>query len=1159
MIRYRSMNKLTDLFILATIISFPVLVSGRIKLPDHDDRVRLIEISEALREEHELARSEAMEWADRNFIETWIKLPDGTVRELQYMDFDGVPVFYETRNSVAASTTATNRLHPGGELRLFLTGRGMTGGIWDAGRADAGHPELKGRIMPKDNSRNNFHATLVAGTMVSAGMVPAARGMAPEASLVSYGWTNDLSKMAVEAAEGLLVSNHSYGINLGWSRKDGNWVWNAHNDSIRDYRFGFYNNKSRAIDKISYNAPNYLIVWAAGNDRNDTGDGTRPPDGPYKSIGPEAAAKNSLTVGAVNKISGGYSSLSDISMSHFSSWGPTNDGRIKPDIVGAGVQILSTGPDESYSTVSGTSMAAPNVSGSLLLLQQLYRERHATDHFLRAATLRGLVIHTAFEAGESGPDYRFGWGLLNTGEAARVILYRDDPGIELLELSLSEGEEFEMVFESAGNGNIVATICWTDPPGEPPQPALDPPDLMLVNDLDMRIYTEDGREVFFPWRLSPGAPSERATRGDNFRDNVEKITIEDPAPGRYILKVTHKGSLTGLKQDFSLILQAGDIPDRRTFYWIGSAGSWHNGSNWSLDSGGEPAGIVPGRDDHVVFDDSSFDTGNASGLAVRLDNDAECHTFNWLTDKMAELRSGSHSISIYGSMISSGTNRLKADSLEIIFTGTLPDNTISVHGSAFSKSAFRFQGGGKWTVRNGLQVNSIDVHDGSLTASDINIITREFVVHDGKKVNIDLSNTRIDSLSLFKLPEGNLNMDLSGSELRFSGDGQESEESVLAANNYSFWNIYTNNNILIVRGSNSYNLISIAGPLHLEDDSRISDMVIYPGGGLILGSGSRQSISGSFRIMNSDGSVVPIVSDGDENATLEVLKHSRLCFNYLEISGIDATGEAVFNAGPDSTIDDASEGWLTELCKDVLFADFDYRYACADAFTRFRDLSSGKIEDWLWEFNISEKKLKSQLQESYVTFPDTGYYDVSLTVWDAENLQTHTKKIHIRSNTLTPPEISVTNNKYTTETSSPFYQWFRDGILIPDENGRTFINEGELEGVYQVLVFDATCSIFSEPMVVTGSTGIPGNAKGNIDIYPNPAGDYIIIRGDFHKSSDLLLEIFDNRGKVVYQGTIPGGIAQEKGIYTANLSSGIYFIRITTSFEKYTGKVFISR
>ncbi len=1153
------MAKLTDLFYLVTLISFPVLVAGQIRLPDHAGRKRLIDMSETLRDEHEISRSGALEWADRNLIETRIKLSDGGVRELQYMDFDGVPVFYETRNSVAATTTATNGLHPGGELRLFLTGRGMTGGIWDAGRADPKHPELTGRILPKDKGVNNFHATLVAGTMVSAGIVPAARGMAPEAELVSYAWTNDLSKMAAEAAEGLLVSNHSYGINLGWSRKDGVWVWNAHNDSIRDYRFGFYNNKSMVIDEIAYNAPNYLIVWAAGNDRHDTGDGTRPPDGPYKSIGPEAVAKNSLTVGAVNKISGGYSLPSDISMSHFSSWGPTNDGRIKPDIVGAGVQLFSTGPGESYSTVSGTSMAAPNVSGSLLLLQQLYRERYSTDSYLRSATLRGLVIHTAFEAGEAGPDYRFGWGLLNTEEAARVILYRDDPGIELLELSLFEGEEFELVFESTGNGNIVATICWTDPPGKPLQPSIDPPDLMLVNDLDMRIYAEDGREVFYPWRLSPDTPSERATRGDNFRDNVEKITIEDPAPGRYKLKVTHKGSLTGLKQEFSLILQAGDIADRRTLYWIGPEGSWQNGSNWSLDSGGEPAGIVPGRDDHVVFDDRSFNPGKTAVHVVRLDDDAECYTFNWLTDKMAELRSGSHRISIYGSMISSETNRLKTDSLEVIFTGTLPCNSISLFGDSFRKSAFIFQGSGKWTIRNGLHVNSIDIHDGALVAADIGIIAREFVVRGGKVVNIDLSNSRIDSLTMFRLPEGNLNADLSGSELRFSGQGQESGESVLAAGNYSFWNLYNSGNILTVSGSNSYNLISTYGPLHLEDDSRISDMVIYPGGGLILGSGSRQSISGSLRIMNSDGSVVPIVSNGGGNAIIEVLKHSRLCFNYLKVSGITAAGHAVFNAGPDSNLDNASYGWLAELCEDVLFADFDYRYACADAYTRFRDLSSGKIEDWLWEFNISDTKLKSQLQVSYVSFPDTGFYDVSLTVRDAENAQKHTKKIHVRSNTLTPPQIMVTNNKYTAEASSPFYQWFRDGILIPDENGRNFINEGDIEGVYQVLVFDATCSIFSEPMVVTSSPEIHGIINSDLVIYPNPAGDYVIVRGRFPESSDLLFEIFDIRGKVVYQGTIPGGIAKETGIDTSNLSSGIYFIRITTSSEIYTGKVFISR
>src|SRR5690606_39774574 len=128
-----------------------------------------------------------------------------------------------------------------------------------------------------------------------------------------------------------------------------------------DYRFGFYSSLSQQLDELAFSKPYYTVVRAAGNERTDVGDGTKNPDGPEDSITPEGVAKNNITIGAVGEVRD-YKGPEDVVMSSFSSWGPVDDGRIKPDLVAMGVNVFSTaisseGQQDSYTTMSGTSMA----------------------------------------------------------------------------------------------------------------------------------------------------------------------------------------------------------------------------------------------------------------------------------------------------------------------------------------------------------------------------------------------------------------------------------------------------------------------------------------------------------------------------------------------------------------------------------------------------------------------------------------------------------------------------------------------------------------------------------------------------------------------------------------------------------------------------------
>ena len=206
-----------------------------------------------------------------------------------------------------------------------------------------------------------------------------------------------------------------------------------------------------------------------------------------------ALRKNILTVGAATDVVGGYAGPGSVGMTSFSCWGPTDDGRIKPDVVGNGFDLLSafSSSNTAYGIYSGTSMSSPNVSGSLGLLLQHYRDTHGGSD-PQAATLKGVVIHTADEAGAAaGPDYAFGWGLVNTLTAAnQMTLDQANPGL-IQELWLSGGQVVEQTWASTGAGPLKATICWTDVPGSSPAPALDPADKALVNDLNLVVIGPD--------------------------------------------------------------------------------------------------------------------------------------------------------------------------------------------------------------------------------------------------------------------------------------------------------------------------------------------------------------------------------------------------------------------------------------------------------------------------------------------------------------------------------------------------------------------------------------------------------------------------------------------------------------------------------------------
>jgi hypothetical protein len=361
---------------------------------------------------------------------------NGATFELMRIDERGMPSYNGTGNANAAISTGASQIR--NQAPYYLNGQGFTVGVWDAGAVRATHQEFATfgnttRVVVKDPVRADNHATHVAGTIGASGVfAPNARGMANQVRLESYDWNNHFSEMAEAAAatnaqtEKLLISNHSYGYRSGWEpgEEAGSPIrYLGKYPELEDYKFGNYGNDAREWDKVCYSAPYLLPFKAAGNDRNNTGPaagsdfqyydpGTRrletkpydPAEDPYFADGwdnggfdtmeTQACAKNVMTIGAANDaVSGGTRWVANGTMSAFSGWGPTDDGRIKPDLVANGVGVYSTfafvpvSPDSTFGDVPSDT-AYNSIPGTSMAISQRCRIRDPAAGTLRTAVCR---------------------------------------------------------------------------------------------------------------------------------------------------------------------------------------------------------------------------------------------------------------------------------------------------------------------------------------------------------------------------------------------------------------------------------------------------------------------------------------------------------------------------------------------------------------------------------------------------------------------------------------------------------------------------------------------------------------------------------------------------------------------------------------------------
>ena len=412
-----------------------------------------------------------------------------------------------------------------------LDGSGVTVMVYDGGTARPTHQDFSGRCFVRDGSGQNYHSTHVAGTIGGDGSVIFNnRGMAPGVTIQSYGFEYDGSGTFLYTNPGDIETDYqSAFVNFGAMVANNSIGTNTETNGFPCSIQGDYGVTSALLDQIiggSLGVP-VRILWAAGNERQ----GSRcdvEGYGDYYSSAPPSLAKNTIGVGAVNS--------NDDSMTSFSSWGPADDGRLKPDICAPGCQsngdfgVTSTdsASDTAYTTLCGTSMATPTTTGCTALLLQDYMAQFPLRDLPMNSTIKALLIEGAVDLGNVGPDYAFGWGSIRIQDT--IDLMRAD---KFLEDSVDQaGVVTVLVTVDPGDPNLKITLAWDDAPGTPNvSPA-------LVNDLDLVVRDPNGTR-YYPWTLDPLVPTSPAIQSaEDHLNNVEQVYVDAPIAGVWTVEIS---------------------------------------------------------------------------------------------------------------------------------------------------------------------------------------------------------------------------------------------------------------------------------------------------------------------------------------------------------------------------------------------------------------------------------------------------------------------------------------------------------------------------------------------------------------------------------------------------------------------------------------------
>ena len=449
------------------------------------------------------------------------------------------------------------------------------------------------------SDKRSGHGTHVTGSAAGDGTASGGtiQGMAPKASISFQAveqWTIFSESCPYPSGYYLtgipinLAPMFQQAYNWGARVQNESWGAVAQNQILRRSEFGIYDDQARQFDSFIQANQDFAVFVAAGNFGTDAngfeGDGYVD----LRSISSPATAKNVITIGASenDRAGGGYAGevyaniwtdkfkffptgpdlTSDrpYHLAAISSRGPMADGRIKPDLVAPGTNILSTRSSvgtgvgwgaykesPSYMYMGGTSSASALAAGAGALVRQYY-QTHAGVPNPSAALIKATLINTATditgygnksqEAGQSIPNMHEGWGLINVAAATTATrMFVDSTS------GLSTGTTHTYRYSVAAGKPFKVSLAWSDAPAAPFAA------VTLVNNLNLRVTAPDGT-VHLGNVFSNGWSTVGGTVDD--RNTVENVYIQAPTAGVWQVEVIGQNVPNG-PQRYALVVGGG--------------------------------------------------------------------------------------------------------------------------------------------------------------------------------------------------------------------------------------------------------------------------------------------------------------------------------------------------------------------------------------------------------------------------------------------------------------------------------------------------------------------------------------------------------------------------------------------------------------------------